>query len=69
MVDKEPAQWACVHAGIFVPSLAVGGALGRLVGMLVNAALKSAGSSMQVSLPSYAVCHHMQAPSIPGCQG
>lgn len=59
MVDKEEAQWACVRAGIFVPSLAVGGALGRLVGMLVNAALRSAGSSMQVSLPAYAVCLHM----------
>ena len=43
-------------AGIFVPSLAVGGALGRLVGMAVSAALQTAGSAMQVSLPAYAVC-------------
>ncbi|KAK9843640.1 hypothetical protein WJX81_000756 [Elliptochloris bilobata] len=41
--------------GIFVPSLAVGGALGRLVGMAVDAALQSAGSSLRVSLPAYAV--------------
>ena len=41
--------------GIFIPSLAIGGAWGRVVGMVVQAALTNAGSSLMVSLPSYAV--------------
>ena len=41
--------------GIFIPSLAVGGAWGRVVGMVVQAALSGAGSSLVVSLPAYAV--------------
>ena len=41
--------------GIFIPSLTVGGAWGRLIGMLVQACLVSSGSSMRVSLPSYTV--------------
>lgn len=42
-------------AGIFIPSLAVGGAWGRLVGMLVQACIRHAGSSLPVSLPAYTV--------------
>ena len=41
--------------GIFIPSLAIGGAWGRVVGMIVQAALNSASSSLTVSLPAYAV--------------
>ena len=41
--------------GIFIPSLTVGGAWGRLIGMLVQACLTSAGSSLRVSLPAYTV--------------
>ncbi|KAK9808763.1 hypothetical protein WJX72_003174 [[Myrmecia] bisecta] len=41
--------------GIFMPSLAVGGAWGRIVGMIVQAALHSAGSDLRVSLPAYTV--------------
>jgi H+/Cl- antiporter ClcA len=43
------------RAGIFIPSLAVGGAWGRLVGMLVQACLSHAGSGLRVSLPAYTV--------------
>lgn len=42
--------------GIFIPSLTVGGAWGRLIGMLVQACLTSAGSSLRISLPAYTVC-------------
>ncbi|CAL5218914.1 g660 [Coccomyxa viridis] len=42
-------------SGIFIPSLTVGGAWGRLIGMLVQACLVSSGSSLRVSLPAYTV--------------
>lgn len=44
-----------VLPGIFIPSLTVGGAWGRLIGMLVQACLASSGSTLRVSLPSYTV--------------
>ena len=40
---------------MFVPSLAVGAAGGRLAGRLVQAAIRSAGSVVSISLNSYAV--------------
>jgi hypothetical protein len=43
------------HAGIFIPSLAYGGAFGRLIGIGVQALLRSSGSSVVVSLPAYTV--------------
>ena len=49
--------------GIFIPSLTVGGAWGRLIGMLVQACLTSAGSSLRISLPAYtSVCHLIYTP-------
>jgi hypothetical protein len=51
-----------MRAGIFIPSLAVGAALGRLVGAAVDAALAAAGSAMTVSLPAYAVRPHAPPP-------
>jgi chloride channel 7 len=41
--------------GVFVPSLATGAAVGRLVGQASQAALTAFGSTAAVSLPSYAV--------------
>ena len=58
--------------GIFIPSLAVGGAWGRVVGMVVQAALSSAGSSLVVSLPAYAVsapCRSLHSPRNRCCRG
>ena len=46
---------------MFVPSLAVGAAGGRLFGRLIGAAVKAAGSDLAVSLPAYSV--------IGGCRG
>jgi hypothetical protein len=43
------------RAGMFVPSLAVGAAGGRLVGRFVAWAVHSAGSSLPVSLSGYSV--------------
>ena len=40
---------------MFVPSLAVGAAGGRLVGRLVLAAMRMTGSKLPVSLTSYSV--------------
>lgn len=57
MHGQDSAMLTLAHAcaGIFIPSLAVGGAWGRLVGMLVLACLRHAGSSLPVSLPAYTV--------------
>jgi hypothetical protein len=41
--------------GLFVPSLAVGGAMGQIVGRAVMAIAKAAGSRVQVDLHTYAV--------------
>ena len=41
--------------GMFVPSLAVGAAGGRLAGRVVKAAMAAAGSRLPVSLTSYSV--------------
>ncbi|KAG2484944.1 hypothetical protein HYH03_016330 [Edaphochlamys debaryana] len=41
--------------GIFIPTLAVGGVLGRLAGRAVQAALEHYGSSLKVSLPAWSV--------------
>ena len=41
--------------GLFVPSLVVGAAAGRLIGKLVKEIVQSAGSNLNVSLSSYAV--------------
>ena len=43
-----------VRAGIFIPLLGTGAALGRLVGMAVQGALSHAGAQLTVSLPAYA---------------
>jgi H+/Cl- antiporter ClcA len=62
------AQIACMHAcihlynigrslaraGIFIPLLGTGAALGRLVGMAVQGALSHANSQLTISLPAYA---------------
>lgn len=53
--QSDRAQCVGFVSGIFIPSLTVGGAWGRLIGMLVQACLVSSGSSMRVSLPSYTV--------------
>ena len=42
-------------AGIFIPSLAVGAAWGRVIGMVINSLLIAAGVNNRVSLPAYAV--------------
>ena len=58
----------CVHVGIFIPSLTIGGAWGRLIGMLVQACHASSGSTLRVSLPAYTVCakpQTLQRPSHP----
>lgn len=41
--------------GLFVPSLAVGAAFGRLAGRLVHEIIRAIGSQQRISLPSYAV--------------
>ena len=49
-------------AGIFIPSLAVGAAWGRVIGIIVNSLLIAAGVNNRVSLPAYAVrpwCKHV----------
>ena len=53
-----------LRAGIFIPSLTIGGAWGRLIGMLVQACLASSGSTLRVSLPAYTVCGPYDAPLI-----
>ena len=46
---------SCKPAGLFIPSLALGGAWGRLVGMLVQGFLREVGSEAVLSMPAYAV--------------
>ncbi|KAG2427060.1 hypothetical protein HXX76_012576 [Chlamydomonas incerta] len=41
--------------GIFIPTLAIGGAAGRLAGRAVQAALDNCGVSAQISLPAWGV--------------
>ena len=51
-------QWssnACVLAGIFLPSLSVGAAGGRLFAIAIQAIVASMGSDLKISLPAYAV--------------
>ena len=42
-------------AGIFLPSLSVGAAWGRLTGMLVQAVVLNLGLQIKISLPGYTV--------------
>ena len=44
--------------GIFLPSLSVGAAGGRLFAMLIQAIVTGMGSEIKISLPAYAVQSH-----------
>ena len=52
---RSRAQQQGCAAGIFLPSLSVGAAWGRLLGMLVQAASDRFGWGVKISLPAYSV--------------
>ena len=53
--QETALQRAIFVAGIFLPSLSVGAAFGRLVGLLVQAVVTKLGLPVTVSLPGYTV--------------